>query len=74
MVETSQIENQLGCRALVSLTDHDCIEAPLLLRVLDESSAAPISVEWTVPFHDTFFHLGVHNISRRRAHRIMKEL
>ena len=47
---------------IVSLTDHDNIEAPVSLQVLDECRGTPISVEWTVSFGPTFFHLGVHNL------------
>jgi hypothetical protein len=48
--------------ALVSLTDHDDINAPLLLRSVPSARHIPISVEWTVPFHETAFHLGIHNL------------
>ncbi|MBI4891344.1 MAG: hypothetical protein HY821_12025 [Acidobacteria bacterium] len=65
-VEREQIE-ALGLMALVSITDHDNIEAPLLLRVLSEGREVPISVEWSVPFRGTVFHLGVHNMGPRRA-------
>ncbi len=54
----------LGLRPLVSLTDHDNIEAPLTLSV---SSRAPISVEWTVPYERSIFHLGIHNLPRSMA-------
>lgn len=37
-------------------------------------SASPISVEWTVPFKNTFFHLGIHNIPRRSARGTMHRL
>ncbi|MCS6953449.1 MAG: hypothetical protein RMK57_08280 [Bryobacterales bacterium] len=64
-VEADQIENGLGLKALVSLTDHDSIEAPLALSLVRED--APISFEWTVHYGPTFFHLGIHNLPRRRA-------
>ena len=32
-LETSQIQERLQLNALVSLTDHDCIEAPLSLQI-----------------------------------------
>jgi len=54
-VERTQIEN-LGLRPLVSLTDHDNIDAGLALK--DE----PISVEWTVPYERSVLHLGIHNL------------
>ena len=72
-VERSQIED-LGLRPLVSLTDHDNIEAPVMLRVLPEGMETPVSTEWTVPFRGTFFHLGIHNLPPRGASQIMAEL
>jgi len=61
-VEARQLHAGLDLNPLVSLTDHDAIDAPLALRLLDATREAPISVEWTVPYRDTFFHLGVHNM------------
>jgi hypothetical protein len=61
-LERSQIENKLQIPALVSLTDHDDINAPMLLRSVDSARHIPVSVEWTVPFYETAFHIGVHNI------------
>ena len=72
-VERAQIE-ALGLPALVSITDHDNIEAPLLLRVLSESRDTPIGVEWTVPWRGPFFHLGIHNLPSRRANERMAAL
>ena len=60
-VESGQIE-ALGLEALVSITDHDTIEAPMLLRAVNSSRHIPVSVEWTVPFGVTEFHLGIHNL------------
>jgi hypothetical protein len=68
-IEKSQIED-LDRNALVSLTDHDNIDAPASLQVLDECSGTPISVEWTVPFGRTFFHLGVHNLPAASAREL----
>lgn len=65
-VEREQIE-RLGLKPLVSITDHDSIEAPLLLRVLPEGRTVPVSVEWSVPYRGLVLHLGVHNIGSRRA-------
>ena len=65
-VERGQVD-ALGLRPLVSLSDHNNIEAPLLLRMLPEGLETPISVEWTVPYHGTFFHVGVHNLPERSA-------
>ena len=72
-VEARQIEEQLNLPALVSLTDHDNIEAGLRLRVVESTADSPLSVEWTVPFETSFFHLGVHNLPASRAGAIMDE-
>ena len=60
-LETSQI-HQLGLQAMVSLTDHDNIDAPQLLRTLPVARGIPVSVEWSAPFAGTEFHLGIHNL------------
>lgn len=73
-VEKNQIEQTLGMQALVSLTDHDCIDAPLLLRVVPAMHETPVSLEWTVPFQSAKFHLGVHNLPGARAQEWMDEL
>ncbi|MBL0158301.1 MAG: hypothetical protein IPP47_14550 [Bryobacterales bacterium] len=65
-LEQRQIES-LNRQGLVSLSDHDNIEAPLLLRVLSDSRETPISVEWTVPWRGTVLHIGVHNMGPRQA-------
>ncbi len=65
LLERRQIEETLGMdAALVSLTDHDSIEASKRLHFFEECQSAPVSVEWTVPYRDSFFHLGVHNLPR----------
>jgi hypothetical protein len=73
-LERYHIESRFGVKALISLTDHDDIEAPLGLRVLEECRSIPISVEWTVPFQNTFFHLGIHNLFPDSARELMVEL
>lgn len=73
-LEKNHIEERLQLDALVSLTDHDDIEAPLGLRVLEGFRGLPISFEWTVPFGPTFFHLGVHNIHPGAAREIVSAL
>jgi hypothetical protein len=70
-LETKQIE-ELGLDALVSLSDHDDIQAGVHLSVLD--SRMPVAVEWTVPFGPSFFHLGVHNLPAREARAVMAGL
>ncbi len=65
-VEREQIE-RLGLKALVSITDHDSIEAPLALRLLPEGASTPVSVEWTAPWMGAVFHLGIHNLPADRC-------
>jgi hypothetical protein len=61
-LERRQIEDTLELPGLVSITDHDDINAPMLLRSVPSSRHIPVSVEWTVPFGETAFHLGIHNL------------
>jgi hypothetical protein len=63
-LESRQIQ-RLGLNSLVSITDHDTIEAAMLLRTVPSSRHIPVSVEWSAPFGQTIFHLGVHNIPSR---------
>ena len=48
-LESRQIE-KLNLAALVSISDHDNIQAPLLLRSVPSARHIPISVEWTAPY------------------------
>lgn len=73
-IETLQIMKEFGLPALVSITDHDDIEAGLLLQVIDTANRIPISLEWTIPYQQGFFHLGIHNLPRERAKEITNEL
>jgi hypothetical protein len=73
-LEEKQIQRQLNLPALVSLTDHDGIRAGILLRVMERYKDAPISVEWTIPFGRTFFHIGVHNLPAANAIEIQEQL
>ena len=59
-VETGQIRDTLRLQPLVSITDHDNIDACTELRALN--IAVPFSHEWTVLYQSTVFHLGVHNL------------
>ncbi|MCU1226036.1 MAG: hypothetical protein JWQ42_4129 [Edaphobacter sp.] len=61
-LERKQIEDQLQLPGLVSITDHDDINAPMLLRSVPSARHIPVSVEWTVPVGATAFHLGIHNL------------
>ena len=53
-VERLQIAS-LGLRAIVSLTDHDNIQAGLLLQQGRATGEIPVSVEWTVPYERTYW-------------------
>jgi len=62
-VESGQIEKKLNRMPLVSITDHDTIAAPMLLRTVAAARHIPVSVEWSAPFGgDQSFHLGIHNL------------
>ena len=54
-------------RPIVSLTDHDNIEAGMALQVAGDRREVPISVEWTVPYRRTIVHLGIHNLPAEEA-------
>jgi len=71
-LEQKQIENSLGMKAMVSISDHDTFEAGMHLRMLEGTAKAPISVEWTVPYEDTVFHLGIHNVRSSQAKAYME--
>jgi|SRR5579871_3331729 len=76
-LEQKQIEATFGLSALVSLSDHDNIEAGLGLRMLSQfphADRTPISVEWTLPYEQRAFHFGVHNLPLARAKAWMDEL
>ena len=66
-LESRQIEN-LDTAPLVSITDHDNIQAPMLLRTVTSARHIPVSVEWSAPFFgpeggcEQSFHLGIHNL------------
>ena len=66
-LEAKQIEQQ-GLQALISITDHDTIAAPQLLRSVPASRGIPVSLEWSVPYGGTEFHLGVHNLPSADAY------
>ena len=72
--ETRQIEDKLGLKACVSITDHDTIAGPLDLQAKANGTLIPISVEWSIPFRGNCFHVGVHHLDPARAIEIMEEL
>jgi hypothetical protein len=70
-LERNQIENTFQIPGLVSITDHDDISAPMLLRTIPSARHIPVSTEWSVPYANesaapcskpTAFHLGIHNL------------
>ncbi len=73
-VEKDQLENVLDVAGLVSLTDHDSIQAPALLRLATETAEMPLSLEWSVPYCGTMFHLGIHNLPVGQAQDIAAAL
>jgi len=77
-LERGQIEERLQMRAMVSITDHDDITAPMLLRALAAARQIPVSVEWTVPYGPagtvTAFHLGIHNLPSATGAEWMKRM
>lgn len=73
-LETGQIE-KLELHSMVSITDHDTIAAPMLLRTIPSARRIPVSVEWSVPYGGVQdFHLGVHNLPSARAKEWMGTL
>lgn len=60
-LERKQIADR-GLAPIVSLTDHDDIEACLALQEQESNGQTPISVEWTIPYEQSIFHLGIHNL------------
>jgi hypothetical protein len=71
-LESRQIE-KLGVMPLVSITDHDTISAPMLLRTVASARHIPVSVEWSAPFGgDQSFHLGIHNLPSETGASWMK--
>lgn len=70
-LECGQI-NRMGLEALVSITDHNTMDGALVLRTLPRSRHIPMSVEWTTPFGQSIFHLGVHNLPSGDANTWMQ--
>lgn len=69
-VEARQIE-ALGLAPMVSLSDHDSIDACTLLRSDPAFGEVPISTEWTIQWGAAVFHLGVHNLPPALAPALM---
>jgi hypothetical protein len=71
-LEVGQIRDTLNLQPLISITDHDNLEACADLRAL--GIAVPYSTEWTVPYQHTVFHLGVHNLPDDQAKAFAREM
>jgi len=67
-LEQDQIA-KLGLRPMVSLTDHDNLEAGFAVQFATDPGDAPVSVEWTVPYQRSIFHLGIHNLPPAEARK-----
>jgi hypothetical protein len=65
-LESTQIA-KLDLAPMVSITDHDTINAPMLLRTVPSARRIPVSVEWSAPYGTQSFHLGIHNLPSARA-------
>ena len=61
-LEFQQIAEQTRLMPLISITDHDNINAPMLLRTIPSARHIPVSLEWSAPYGETEFHIGVHNL------------
>jgi hypothetical protein len=72
-LESRQIE-KLDLASMVSISDHDTIQAPMLLRTVPSARQIPVSVEWTAPYGVQSFHLGVHNLPSAKAGEWMQTL
>jgi len=73
-LESSQIQS-LDISSMVSLSDHDTINAPMLLRMVPSARQIPISIEWSAPYGGVqSFHLGIHNLPSARAQEWTKTL
>ena len=71
-LEAGQIRNTLRLEPLVSITDHDDLEACADLQAI--GIPAPYSLEWTVPYGPTIFHIGVHNLPAEQARGFAAEM
>ena len=73
-LEALQIRDKLGLDAIVSISDHDSIDAPMQLQLLGREGKVPVSVEWSVPYRDTYFHIGIHNLPSQQASSAMEQM
>ncbi len=73
-LEKSQIENSLHKLALVSITDHDNIDAAAELHTAGNCRDTPVSLEWTAPYCGSSFHVGVHNLPPPAARSLVESM
>jgi len=71
-LESRQIREILGLNPLVSITDHDNIDACADLHALNIQ--VPFSFEWSVYYDATVFHIGVHNLPGDGARLLLEEM
>jgi hypothetical protein len=71
-LEARQIRETLGLKPLISITDHDNLDACTDLRALNIE--APFSHEWTLPYENAIFHIGVHNLPADDARPLFDEM
>jgi hypothetical protein len=71
-LESRQIRETLRLNPLVSITDHDNIDACADLRALNIQ--VPFSHEWTVYYGATVFHIGVHNLPPDGARLLLEQM
>jgi hypothetical protein len=72
-MEAQQVE-AMDMKPIVSITDHDTIEGPRQLHTFLDPDDVPVSLEWTVPFGRSYFHLGIHNLPANSADDIVDAL
>ncbi len=66
----SRQNRKLNLDAMVSLSDHDNIKAPMLLRTVPSARQIPVSVEWSAPYGGMqSFHLGSSQSAQRTRRR-----
>jgi hypothetical protein len=71
--ESAQAADRFAATAIVSITDHDSIDANLSLAAIGLGECCPVSTEWTVPFRGSVFHVGLHNLPPGPAAAMMHE-
>lgn len=70
--EADHLARRLSLPAAVAITDHDTFEAPRALA--GTGDGVPWAMEWTVPFGDATFHLGVLNVPPAVADELAPQL